>query len=306
MIKVIYEGSDITDRLSINRCYHDMYGSDRCDSMSLRLLDPDSLLDDWAPQPGDSIAVEYGAARTGKMYVSQLIPENGLYTIEARSAPQSMFERTSRAWQKVRFLQMGQDIASRHGLKFESYGVDDQLYDYILQDNEADFSFLRRRCALESCASIIFDDTVIVYSVPAMERQKPEKSTQIGRDVDFRFLDLRQRLYGSCNLERGDYAGTFDAHNGSTAVLIPDASVTAGSSAEAARFARGLLREANQLCASGFWRSGIMPGSAPASMVDLKNVRARSWDGPVFITHVRNYYNDGTSKIWFRRPLEGY
>lgn len=305
MIQLAYKGVDITDSVSINRCYHDMYGGGQSDTLHLRVNDVDNLWDSWAPATGDEIRVDYGSISTGTMFVTDAIPQNGLFTITAQSAPKSGFDRQNKAWQKVRLLQIGAEIAQRNGLSFHSYGVEDRLYSYLSQA-EGDFRFLSRIARLEGCAVIVYDRNLIMYSERYMEAQEPRETLTVTIDGDYKYRDRSADAYGSCIVESGMYYGSFAVSNGSSRVLLPDSIPAAGSNDEAARFAKNLLRHANKGCCGGFVRSSIQPGYAPASTIELSNVRAPSWDGRIFLEHIRNDYGRRESKIFFRRPLEGY
>ncbi len=306
MIRITYAGADITASVSINRCWHDMYAAGRSDTLCLRVNDVDSLWDHWAPTVGDEIIVDYGTIGTGTMFVTAATPRNGMYDITAQSAPASGYEARDKSWQKVRLLQVGEEIAARNGLAFVSYGVNDQLYAYLLQSNEGDFHFLHRRAALEGCAFLVYNKTLILYSEAYIEAQAPAETLEVTVDADYRYDDRRAEQYGACLIENGQYTGNFAIANGSSRLLKPAADFYVGSNGEAVRYAQGLLRAANKGCCGGYVHTRIMPGYAATSTVTLSNARAPSWDGTVFLDHIRNDYGRGKSKIFFRRPLEGY
>lgn len=306
MIQITYKGVDITKSVSISRCYHDMYAAGRSDTLHLRVNDVDHLWDTWSPAVGDEIRIDYGSIGTGIMFVTSATPQNGMYDIEAQSAPASGYEAQHKAWQKVRLSQLGAEIAARNGLSFASYGVTDRLYSYILQDGTSDFAFLHHRAQLEGCAFLVYDKKLILYSEPYMESQTPSEVLGVSIDADYKYTDHRSDLFGSCVVESGTFSGEYDAGNGVNRVYRRPKVGNVGSNEEAARFAKNLLRSVNKGCCGGYVRNRVMTGYAAASTVKLSNERAPSWDGAVFLDHIRNDYGKGESKIFFRRPLEGY
>ncbi len=63
-----------------------MYADKQSDELLLKLNDTRELWDSWSPKKGDTIAIEDGAAKTGKMFVESVVPESGIITLRAYSA----------------------------------------------------------------------------------------------------------------------------------------------------------------------------------------------------------------------------
>ena len=180
-MKIIYEGTDIYPEISVHRCFHDMFADKQSDELLLKLNDTRELWDRWSPKKGDTIAVEDGAAKTGKMFVESVVPESGLITLRAYSAPQSTKDKRSKS------LQLIQEIAGRHGLTVETYGITDQTYDYVEQNNLPDFAFLQARCTLEGAAFLVYDGKLVVYDEAYMEGQQPVDTITITPANDFEY-----------------------------------------------------------------------------------------------------------------------
>lgn len=306
MIRLFYEGVDISEDVAIKRCYHDMYAGGISDTLNITFFDGLNLWDRWSPKNGDEIKVEYGGISTGAMFVVSINSKNGLLSIIASSAPPSGFVRNNKAWQQVRFYQIIAEIAERNALSYELHGVDNHLYSYILQNNESDFSFLHRLTMQESCSFLVYNKKLVIYSEPFFESVTPQEILPVPIDADYKYFDRSSELYGSCEVVSGRHNGRFDANNGVSRILRPQAVIGIGSNADAERFAKGILRAENKHCRSGYVKTQVLTGYSAASTLALQNDRAPSWNGAVFVDHIRNDYSKGNSKLFFRKPLEVY
>lgn len=305
-MKLIYKGVDIYPEVSVNSCIHEMYAEGRSDAVKIRFNDTKGLWNAWNPIQGDVIEVEEGPAKTGKMYVTSIKPENGLYTVRAMSMPPSGETIKNKSWEAIRLLQLAGQIASAHGLELKHYGVKDQVYPYLSQYSQTDFEFLQLRCMLEGCAIVIYDGKLIIYDEQFIEGQAPAGEIEIGADGVYEYEDNSARSYGSAEVESGGFRGKFSAKGNTSRTLRPREPVKVTSNAEAARYAKALLRYTNKNSYSGWFRENLLPAYAAASVVNIKTDRRNLWNGKVFVTRIRHDYVAQKSKVFFRRLLEGY
>lgn len=307
-MKIIYEGVDIYPDVSVNRCYHDMFAEKQSDELLIRFNDTRQLWDTWSPKRDDTIAIENGAAKTGKMFIESAVPESGLITLRAYSMPQSVKDKRSKSWEKVKFLQLAQEIADRHGLTLDTYDITDQTYDYVEQNNLPDFAFFQQRCTLEGAAFLVYDGKLVVYDEASMEAQAPVDTITITPASDYTYTDDSIiNAYGSAEAVNGGLTGTFAAPAGGDKLFRKVIPLRMSDQSEADRFARGLLRDANKNATTGtWWATSLLRDYAAGSVVTLETEGVKSWDGPAFITRIRHDYVKLRSKLYFRRPMEGY
>ena len=301
ILKVFYNGVDITDSISINTCIHDMFACSTADTLILKFNDINKVWDSWNPKNEDIISIVCGVAKSGAMYIDSVVPENGLMTLRASSIPPTAKDVKNKSWENVRLLQLAKEIANRHGLGFESYGVEDQLYSYVRQDNMPDFEFLQQRCELESLAFLVFNKKLILYSEEYLEKQTPVKTITVDSDKQFTYTDNALKGYGKITVKNGDLTGTYKSSNGLSRVKEIVIQTYMSGQDEANRFAKGILRQENKNLATGVFKDAIMREFSAGSIMGIKTTGANSWNGNAFISHIRQDYVKSTSKVFFRK-----
>lgn len=303
--KVIYEGVDIYPDVSVGRCWCDERAWGGLDALTVDFGDTRRRWDSWRPAPGDSIAVEDGAARTGRMLVSSVVPQSSRFTVTAYPAPREMRERRCKSWERVRLFQLVGEVAQRHGLTYETYGLENFEYAYVEQDNESDLAFLDRRLTYEGASLIVHDGALVCYSGLWAETQAVAGELSVTPGVDYEFRDDSARSAGACEVTDGTTMGTFDAGTGGRLLrkVVPERISSVG---EAERWARGLLRAENREATTMVIRTDSMLRQyAAGSVLDLSASAAASWDGTAVVSRIRHDYYDTKAKVWLTRPL-GY
>ena len=303
-MEIIYQGKDIYPDISVKACEHEMHAESQADSLVLRFNDTSHQWDSWSVEQESTIEVIEGAARTGKMYIYDVKPENGVYTLKAFSIPPTSKNRTSKSWEMVYFRQLCKEIADRHGLDYEEHGVTDRLYLYVVQNNEPDFVFLDKRCKLEGCSFLVFDGKLVVYGEREIEATSPQMLLQLNTDAKFTYSDNTAKSYKAAEIVNGTRTGTYSAATQSgSRVLHKNITTPMYSDGEAARFAQNLLRLENKNQQTGTINWDIQRDLAPGSMLQLKTFGVKSWDGYAFVYRIRHDYMAEKSKIFVRKPL---
>ena len=240
------------------------------------------------------------------MFIKSVSPENGVYSLRAYSMPLEAKNTSSNSWEQVRLLQFGDEIAGRLGLALETYGLTDHNYQLVSKANQTDLCFLQHRCRMEGAAFLIYDGRLVVYDEKTIEAEEPAKTVTIGSDTEFEMSDNTSRAAGTAVVTDGTISGQFSAGNGTQGrgQAVP---AYMGNEAGAARYAAGALRNANKgLFTVIVWQPKIVANIAAGSVVAVTGETVMSWAGPMFVYRVRHDYEQRQSKIFMRRPLEGY
>lgn len=305
MSELLLNYTDVSEKVALSSCVHEMYAGGRSDSLRVRISDTDGQFDKWNLRTGSPVEFKDSGTGTGKMFLYSSAPDSSYYDLRAYSMPPSGTIPNSKAWERVHFSQIGQEIAKRHGLEFESYGVADHVYEYRKQENEEDFKFFGRLCTLERAALTIYNGKLIAAYEPYLEAIEPAITIDTtGCHVECE--DNSVLSYGSTTVSCGPYTGTYKAPGENSRIWVPQKPIKCQSTLEAIRFAAGVLREKNKMLVCGSIEASLMPIYAPGIMVNILNQQAPSWSGAFYIYKVRHDYGKHKTKIFFRKKLEGY
>ncbi len=304
-LEISYNGVRIDGEIDVSAFVYEAHAWGSLDWAEASFPDPEGRWARWAPRAGDTVSARLGAARTGPMHVTRARRRGGTVDIRAISAPPEMTAPRWRSWDTVRLHQLCEQIAEECGLRCELYGVDDRLYGQVIQGGTGDARFLARRLAMEGASLIVFDGRLAVVSGEWIQRQAPIGSIALGSGPGVELADRSGSAWGGCRVAAGPFAGEFRAGPGPLLHRALECPVS--GDAEAARFARGLLRSANRDAAAVLVRRAEGLGWLCAGGVAALSVDGDpSWSGPHVVEKVRHDFVAEVSSAAFARFLEGY
>lgn len=202
-MKLFINGVDISkdEDVRITECLLDDYGDGFSNTLQVKCADPESLWSSWGLKCGDTIAVEGNDGfASGAMTIAKIIRANQSIRIIARSAGLNKNTTRYKKWESVRFNEIGNEIAGRLGLSFENYGVTDNFYEELIQNNESDPAFFSRLCLFESAGMLIYDGKLVAYDKASMEKEAVAE-LEFSVDGIYEITDSIADEYSSCTLK---------------------------------------------------------------------------------------------------------
>jgi phage protein D len=297
VLKVEYRGIDITSSVVVDKCWIDQYAEEHGDTLKIIFADADGLWDAWAPKIGDKIRVYDDHVDSGVQYVRSIYPSVGRYEITAGSIPVSADLARSSGWQQVTKLQLAKEIAARHNVELMTYGITDHKFLYLRQENEADFPFFQRLCLLEGDAFLIYDNRLILYNEAYIESMEPRETVDL--DADNKPEYVKEQTITALSIRNGSTEYTYGTDT--SRLKSVNVSVYIDSKGTAERYATNLYHHFNKMKKGGiFYTSPITDGYTAGSMARIKTRGMASFDGNIFICHVRHDMANNKTKVFFR------
>ena len=113
-MNVIYNGTDITDDILVNRAEYDTFLGHHADKIMVAIDSSDDATEGWGFKAGDTIRIKEDALDSGKMTVYRVDYEDGDTVVHA-AAIQNTHERKKNVWNKISFKELTKSLAKSLG-----------------------------------------------------------------------------------------------------------------------------------------------------------------------------------------------
>ena len=238
-------------------------------------------------------------------------------TVKSTSIPYTStirIEKKSKAWENYSLQGIGQEIASKNGMKLMYEAADNPTYKRKEQVQTSDIKFLQGLCHAAGMALKVTTMTIVIYdaaeydSKPAIKTFKKGSSDVISYKMG---TSLTDTAYTSCHVSYTDpdsketieYTYTPDSNTGTGQTLEINEKVR--STAEAAQLAKKRLREKNT---QEYTASLKVVGDV--SLVAGVTVKLKGWqqfDRKYKVTQAKHSLLNGyTVDLSLKQVLEGY
>lgn len=302
--EIIYNGKDVTGDVLVKNVIHEQRVGGGCDSLEVSFNDATALWNKYGAKYDDTIRFRCGNSDSGDMFVLWQRPENGVYTIYARSMPRQLYLSRARSFENITFDALAAKIAEENGLGYEAHGCGEINYPYISQRDDSDFHFLDELTTKEDRFLMFYDRKIVVADRLFCESRDPGKTTQVGEGASFSYEDNSGDMIENAVVIAGEFMGGYTDPNVHTGRLFSAKGIRATSDGECRRFAKGILKDINKDSVAGVLERALSPDIQAASLLDISTLKCPAFDGTALVSRVRHNYEAKKTKVWFRRPLK--
>ena len=270
-MQIIYQGVDITDMVQVTRCVSRDTADNRCDSLDIEFENATGWYG-WQPQEDDQIVVDQDGYDTGIMYLNTILPEDGRYRIYATALPCAAREKGWQSFIGNTIEEIMRICAVNCGMDYRIFGIDGKtVIPYIQRENEGCAAFLSRLLKLEGAVLKCINGNFTAIGIQFAQELVPHQTIEIMADqTGCEYTRCGKTLrsltvstpYGKATAEDTDVP---TEHSSRTVSDVP-----AKDSAQAGRWAVGLLLHENRKCESLCVESEFNVGFTAMTRIDIE------------------------------------
>lgn len=243
-MQVIYNGIDIVNDVDIRAADLTMNSGKVFDSLTIQFNDTDNDWSMWKPKINDTIVIKESNVSSGVMYIDTIDQSESTVVIKALPVKKSAKEKHTKSWENVTLFELLNECATIHGLSLKTYDIENYRYSRVNQVNESDFAFLDHRCVLEGYTMKVHDNALVVYDEKVIEKQE---GILLSKDeLISNFTYRTNAKYKGILFRYGDIEYTFNAPGDVEGSMLIVNDIRVDSIAEAQRFSKDLLINANK------------------------------------------------------------
>ena len=246
-MELYWNGTDITRYVDINGCVFREAAGGRSDSLEME-LDRADIWYQWGPEEGDEIEIIRDDWRTGKMYLTAVVPKGESFRVIASSMNPAGVRKAWGFFRNLAFQTLMERCAAEIGMEAKIFGVTDPIMiGRAMRKGEGCGAFLDRIGTREGFKVKAWDGALRAIYLPWAEEQEARTGLVLNdKSLTAKYRRRKNLKYtGARVVSPWASASARDtAAEGNNEKVFTG--LPAESSMEAGKWARNLLREMNR------------------------------------------------------------
>ena len=301
-MQLIYQDTDITRQAKVLACtFLDTVGE--ADTLDITFDDSAEWFR-WEAQPDDRIAVYEDGYATGTLYVNAVLPEDGKFRVIASGVKCAGREKLHRAYYGKTVSELFRIAARECGAEAALYGTKgENIIPFALQENETGVAMLARVCRWERIALKATQGRLIGIDCDWAQQRPAVKTVRLSGEltgIRYERTDMKRLKGVKVTSVKTEVAATDTATAWTN--TEQDACLPAENSAQAGRWARGILWWHNLGAETIRMESGFDGGLTAMARVDVTG--GTEMDGHWLVREARHDFIDRKTAAVLCRCVE--